>query len=134
MAKAIRRCSDHKTRQELPRLCHVCQRLAVEQDIVEQSIKALFMAKFQVAIENGDDERLGPFTYQPEIGMQASADIVLAEMFVTDDEYLIVREDGQDFGWVRFVYGNSGYDVISDYTTNFEDVLSAVNAYAESQS
>lgn len=35
-------------------------------------------------------------------------------------------------GWVRFVYGNDGHDVISDYTTNLESVLEPINAYAES--
>ncbi len=29
-------------------------------------------------------------------------------------------------GWVRFIYGNDGWDVISDYTTNLEPVMKLV--------
>jgi hypothetical protein len=52
-----------------------------------------------------------------------------------DDGYLIVLpqdeakkkpEDCKRDGWVRFIFGNSGWDAISDYTTNFEDVLKPV--------
>jgi len=33
---------------------------------------------------------------------------------------------------VYFVLGNSGWDVISDYTTNLEALLAGANALAES--
>ena len=51
----------------------------------------------------------------------------------TDDDYLFVYKAGQSerFGWVRFVYGNDGYDVISDYTINLEKTLKGVNVFAE---
>ncbi len=34
-------------------------------------------------------------------------------------------------GWVLFVYGNDGFNVVSDYTTNLEAVLKPANALAE---
>jgi hypothetical protein len=37
----------------------------------------------------------------------------------------------RSFGWVRFIYGNDGWDVINDYTTNLEPVIAGVNALAE---
>jgi hypothetical protein len=34
-------------------------------------------------------------------------------------------------GWVYFVFGNDGWDVISDYTTSLEYLMEAANAVAE---
>jgi len=51
-------------------------------------------------------------------------------MFTTDDDCLIVVKDGKPFGWIQFIYGNDGYDVISDYTggKDFEaDLKSALD-------
>jgi hypothetical protein len=53
-----------------------------------------------------------------------------AAAFSTDEDYLIAHK-GDERGWVRFIYGNDGHDVISDYTTNLEDVLKPVNDYAD---
>lgn len=115
----------------LPKLCHVCQRIAVEQDIAEKTVKALFAAGYTLAIDNGEGVS-ETFVYRAEIGLQPSVDRVLAAMFETDDEYLLATSVNTDQGdgWVRFVYGNGGYDVISDYTINLEDVLKPVNDYA----
>lgn len=128
---SLPRCSAHKDRAVAPRLCHICQRMLVEHEIAERTVKVLFAEGFQLLIENGDSERLGPFAYQSAIGMQPSADLVLAEMFQTDDEFLVVKKGAANHGWVRFVYGNDGWDVISDYTTNLEDVLKPVADWAE---
>jgi hypothetical protein len=49
---------------------------------------------------------------------------IFAAMFMTDDDHLLVRTDGQEGGehdgWIRLVYGNGG-DVISDWTTNLDE-------------
>lgn len=34
-------------------------------------------------------------------------------------------------GWILLVLGNSGYDIISDYTTNLEEFLKNCNALAD---
>ena len=34
-------------------------------------------------------------------------------------------------GWVFFVFGNDGWDVISDYTTNLEPLLKSANELSE---
>lgn len=129
------RCYEHKDRVELPRLCHVCQRIAVEHDIAERAIKAVFTGGYVVSVNNGEDFESKRYAYDATTGMQPSVDLVLMEMFATDDEYLYLwpSTSPQDkcFGWIRFVYGNDGYDVISDYTTNLEDLLMPVNAYAD---
>lgn len=62
-----------------------------------------------------------------------SADVEpMGELFACDEQVLFVSRPGVPAGWVRLVYGNDGWDVISDYTTNLEKQLAAVNAYAES--
>lgn len=121
------RCSTHTTRETLPRLCHVCQRIAVEQEIVTRTVNALIAAGFALNINDGASER-------PKVATKVVADI-LAELMTGDDEYLMVySDDGDGGGWVHFVYGNSGYDVISDYTTNLEAVIGPVMKYAETLS
>lgn len=133
--KTIRKplCDRHRDRETAPVLCHTCQRIGVEHDIVERTIKALFAVHYVVFVENGDDEPIGPFRYHAEDGLQPSVNRVLAAMFETDDEVLRVEPAPslQHRGWVHFVYGNDGYDVISDYSTNLESVLKPVTDYAD---
>jgi hypothetical protein len=62
----------------------------------------------------------------------SDADAVMAAMFSTDDDSLHIRKDGERIGWVWFIYGNSGWDVISDYTVNLEDLLKGASELAES--
>lgn len=66
-------------------------------------------------------------------------------MFTTDEDYLFVydpkqpdeddaedgRADANKIGWIWFIYGNDGHDVVSDYTTNLEKVLQGATALAE---
>lgn len=117
------RCSDHKDRTALPRLCHTCQRIAVEHDIAELTLRWLMAAGYTVAVHNGEDEH-GPFAH----GDVAST---LDVMFQTDEDRLIASKGGIAVGWVYFVYGNDGWDVINDYTTNLEDALTPVNAFCK---
>lgn len=58
---------------------------------------------------------------------------LLAAMFATDEDTLHVFRPGKGrpFGWIFFVYGNSGYDVISDYTTNLEPIMKGALALAD---
>ena len=58
-------------------------------------------------------------------------------MMTKDEDYLYAhRPDGQlkytgvydGYGWVRFIYGNDGWDVINDYCVTFEPHLVKTNA------
>jgi hypothetical protein len=46
----------------------------------------------------------------------------------TDEDYLMVYEPGKKerLGWIHLVYGNDGYDVVSDYTTNLEALVDPI--------
>ena len=59
---------------------------------------------------------------------------VKSTLFNLDDAVLEIytRASGYDCeGWVRFVFGNSGYDVINDYSTNLEKFLKPVFEIAD---
>lgn len=126
-AKKLVRCSQHKDRDTIPPLCAVCQRLAVEQDIVTKVVDAMLEAGYSLQT----DLRNEPRPAQPTRDRNA----ILSEMMAVDDEFLGVfddnPEDRRPIGWVRFVYGNGGYDVVSDYTINLEKLLAPINAYAD---
>jgi hypothetical protein len=124
------RCYDHRERETMPRLCHTCQRIAVEQDIVTRTVDALLTAGH--ALNTNAEETEGPTRERK---------IILSRLMEVDDEFLTVhtpedlaRGEILPFAWVRFVYGNDGYDVISDYTTNLEKVLKPINDYADTLS
>jgi hypothetical protein len=98
----------------------------------------VFAAGYRLAVDNGEDAPVIT-SYDAALGMQPSTDAVLAVMFATDDEYLLAYKienaldpnDLRDDAWIRFVYGNDGYNVISDYSVNLEAVLKPVNDYAD---
>lgn len=103
-------------------------RRQVERDIATRTIRALLDAGYVLSVHDGEEEY--PMSTDPAQ--------ILRDMMQTDEDYLLVypplvqdRRGRADAGWVRFVYGNSGYDVISDYTTNLEAILQPVNAYAD---
>lgn len=129
--KTLPICDTHsRAKRTTPaRCCHVCQRMVVEQEIAAMTVDALLAAGYLLNVRNGGDT---PELSAPTTDRQAVLDI----MFATDDEFLVTFKPGRDLtiddrpdGWVRFVYGNDGYDLISDYTTNLEAVLAPVNAF-----
>lgn len=119
---SISRCYNHKERTELPRLCAVCQRIAVEREILLRTVDALLAAGY--ALQTFDTE-----SHRPEQPTLDKA-LVVKELMEVDDEYLIAEKDGVR-AYVRFIYGSDGYDVINDYTVNLEDVLKPINEYAD---
>jgi hypothetical protein len=125
----IPRCDKHRDRETAPVLCPTCARIAVEQDIVTRAVDALIAAGYRLRTDLHDDPR------PDEPTTERAA--ILAEMRETDDEFLGVYrpedftpDDRRPYGWIRFVYGNGGYDVISDYTINLEPIIDPIMAYA----
>lgn len=125
-------------------------RFKVEEDIVRMTIVALLRNGYTVTYNDTEEDvhTESPCCYgdggKPS-HHHAAAERMLAVMqtsiegqgkcWAVDDCHLFVRDgNGNRKGWVRFVYGNDGWDVMNDYTTNLEDVLKEVNAYADSLS
>lgn len=114
----------------------VKMRQEVERKIVQAAIKQLLAAGFSLDVNDGEETTLKHST---------DAAAIVAAMFTTDEDYLFVNEPGAGspaaalkggsrIGWVRFIYGNDGYDVMSDYTVNLESQLTEANKLAESYS
>ena len=94
----------------------------------EKKIARLFVtealdAGYNISVDNGGDEF--------ELAHSTDKKAIMAAMFATDDERLHLSRDGKNVGWVWFVYGNSGWDVISDYTTNLEHLMPKVEKLSD---
>jgi hypothetical protein len=97
----------------------------VEKKIVRKVIKDALAAGYALTVHNGGDTVLEPSTNASEI---------LETMFATDDEYLVYYKEGKRVGWVYFVYGNDGWDVVCDHTTNLEEVMQGATLLADKYS
>jgi len=102
---------------------NVKARQRIERSIARRVILDGKAAGFKFNIDNGGDS----------LELPKSTDkvkLLLDTMFATDDETLFFYKDDKLFGWVYFIYGNDGYDVVSDYTCNLEDVMKGASALA----
>lgn len=98
-------------------------RMTTEGKIAGKLITALLAAGYTVDMNDGEETTVSRSTSHDEI-MQA--------MFTTDEDILIARDSaGKQVGNVYLVYGNDGYDVISEYSLSLEAVLAPVEKYAE---
>lgn len=95
----------------------VRNRQRTEQCIVLTAAQALLDAGYSLGVYDGE-----------EIVVHHSTDIhkIHEALFNTDEDYLFVyikgdnEKDTRPQYWVKCVYGNDGWDVISDYTTKLE--------------
>jgi len=112
----------------------VKRRQLVEQRIASRAVSALLDAGFTLAVAQGDE--------RPEPATRSKAKIMRELGECDDDRLMVYKPDnlppqnatGNEHpadGWVWFVYGNDGWDVISDYTTSIEQHLAAVMKYAK---
>lgn len=101
-------------------------RRSIEQRIVIRVVEDLLAAGFKFSLNNGGDEL--------EFKDSTDKALIFSNMMETDEDKLHVKKDGLDFrvyGWIQFIYGNDGYDVISDYATILEQWLKPINDWAE---
>ena len=90
-------------------------RIATERRIVKRVVRDALAGGFALIVNDGAEE------FPPS----QNAKELFDRLMNTDEDYLIFTnpETGTRFGWVRFIYGNDGWDVINDYTVNLEKVL-----------
>jgi len=123
------------------------RRAAIELTIVHMVIQDAHKADYLLAVDDGDTPE--PFTIMCEsdlIDMIFNLDDCFLFFYrptdygVPSDTYGLSDDGGSaiwladtktPIGWVRFVMGNDGYDVINDYTTNLEKVLKRANQVAD---
>ena len=99
-------------------------RRKLERQIAIRVVKDALAEGWLVTVDNGADEDV-------TLVRSDSVRAVLAAMFATDDETLSFSQDGVRKGWVRFVYGNSGWDVVNDYSTGIEALMEGANGLAD---
>jgi hypothetical protein len=96
-------------------------RQEVERKIAKAFVKEAIKDGYAITVDYGD----GPSKY---LGSTKS---VLAEMFQGDEDFLQLHMKGAAAGWVQFIYGNDGWDVISDYSVNLEYLMGPANAISK---
>ena len=99
----------------------VKMRQIVECRIAKALVREGLAAGYNITVDNGDNGE-----DECEIELSTNYKDIIAAMFQTDDELLIFRKGDED-GWVRLVYGNDGWDVISDYSVNLEHIMGRAN-------
>jgi hypothetical protein len=95
-------------------------RQRIEQTIVLAVVKALLDAGYSLGVDDGE-----------EITIHRSRDAkaIEAALFTTDEDFLLVYDkentgkDKRGDWWVRFTYGNDGWDVMSDYCVALDSVI-----------
>lgn len=98
-------------------------RRLVELTIVRKLTTDLIAAGYLITVDDGEDE--------PVRGSK-DVDAIMDAAFAVDEAYLRVRKPGMPVrSFVRLIFGNTGWDVISDYGTDLDEVLQPVNDYAD---
>lgn len=122
------KCNEHRRDPSPARgaPCKTCNRIRLEEKIGGKIVRALLAAGYSISVHDGDT-----FTLSRSTDPKA----VLAAMFTSDDDRLYVRPRDEPkaphLGWVWLIYGNGGWDVVSDYTTPLEPALAPVFAWIE---
>lgn len=98
-------------------------RIDIERRICRKMIRTLRRDGYRLRVNSGEEW---------ETRADANENELMRALFNLDDAWLVVRDrDNKKCGWIRLIFGNDGYDVVNDYTTNLETVLAPVFAYAD---
>ena len=87
----------------------------IEKLIVAKLIRVLVSQNMKITVFDGE-----------EVVVKKSSDVaeIFNAMFATDEETLRVFDSsGENLGAINLVYGNDGFDVISEYHLTLEDAL-----------
>lgn len=97
-------------------------RQKIEREIVTRVVNDALAEGFAIQIDNGGDdcEFEHPSHNQQEI---------LSHLFATDDEKLFLYRGYAYRGFIQFIYGNDGTDVIADHTASVELEQMLAGAY-----
>lgn len=93
--------------------------IAIERKICKRLVDVLLDEGYGVGVNDGEDTT---------VKNSLDAREVMNAIQTTDEDYILVYRAGKRIGWVRMIWSN-GTEVLTDYTTNLEDVLKPVNDY-----
>lgn len=103
----------------------IAHRQKLERTIVETIVREAIRKGYSISGFDGEDDIFQRLT---------NVDEIMKNMMHVDEETLTFhRPDGTYAGFVFLVYGNDGWDAISDHTASeeMEDILWAAIRYAE---
>ena len=101
----------------------VRMRQYVERQIIGALVRDLLTAGYSISVWNGEDF---------EVQCADTYGAVIKALDTTDEDRLDIHHaKGAAIGWVQLIYGNSGPDVISDYTTNLEPYMKNAQALSD---
>jgi hypothetical protein len=100
----------------------------IEQKIAAEVVKGILAAGHTITIAYQDGN-------SDAIKQSTDADAILAEFHKCDEEYLLVHQAGstrfEHLGWVQFIYGNDGHDLIANNTVGIDHLLAGAQALAD---
>jgi hypothetical protein len=98
-------------------------RQEIERKIYSRIVKDALAGGYEISVFDGDEYPLTGSTSYKAI-MEAG--------FSTDQDELVFVKDDKRAGFVSLIYGNCGWDVISDYTATdeIEDILKGATELA----
>lgn len=86
------------------------RRMELERRMASALVKECLRRGFSLTVNNGEDSTVVKST---------SYRAVMDALWQTDEEYLMLHDaTGKKHGWFFLVYGNDGWDLISDYSMN----------------
>lgn len=94
----------------------------IEQAIILEAVEGLLSCGYSIDVYDGEGYALK---------RSHSAAAIMDAMRSTGEDYLYPYNGDRQAGWVHFIYGNDGYDVIADYTISLEMALSGADALAD---
>ncbi len=104
----------------------VAIRQEIERRIVSRIVKDALAQGYIVSVYDGCDFAIKRSSHYSAI---------MAAIMSTDEDTLIIRDanTGEKIGFIHLVYGNDGFDVVSDYTANdrIEALLQGANTLAD---
>lgn len=111
----------------------LAHRIRTEGRIARFLIDRALAQGFTVSVIDGS---FSDYDAQCVVQQSRNRDEIIAALFSTDGDTLVIRyENGTRLGAVSLVYGNDGYDVISDYSSahldGFEKWMEPVMGYAQ---
>lgn len=105
----------------------IANRLAIEGRIVSMVLQTALSRGYTVSVNDGEDWT---------VKQSGDFDELLGAMLTTDSDTIMIRDfENRMVGWVDFIYGNDGYDVISDMSGSNDarwlSFIEEINAYIE---
>jgi len=88
----------------------LARRIKAEKRMCVALVTACLKRGFAVSVNDGEEWVVKRSIDKAEI---------LAALFSTDEDTLVIRDaEGRKAGWFWLIYGNDGWDVVSDYSVN----------------